>query len=145
VVTPDPYNLRRFIDAQDDAFEQAVAELRAGSKRNHWMWFIFPQLAELGRSPTAKFYGIRSVAEACAFLEHPLLGTRLRKCIEALEPWSGKRTAEEILAAVDAMKLRSSLTLFDEIEPDGPFQEALLNFFGGSRDELTLALLQRRR
>lgn len=137
----DPYNLQRFLDAQSDTIDAALSELVAGSKQSHWMWFIFPQLADLGRSPTAKFYGIRSIAEAEAYLGQPILGGRLRQCIDALGPWASKRTAEQILGTVDAMKLRSSLTLFDLAEPRSIFNYALLNFFGGRRDERTLALL----
>lgn len=107
------------------------------------MWFVFPQLAGLGRSSTSRYYGVSSLDEARAFLEHPLLGSRLRASIQALLPWAGKRSAEDILGPVDAMKLRSSATLFDRIEPEGLFDQLLLNFFGGQRDELTLALLDR--
>ena len=141
----DPYNLLRFVEAQEGMIETALAELRAGSKRSHWMWFVFPQLAELGRSPTAKFYGLESIGEARAYLRHPVLGPRLRECVEALLPWAAERSAEQILGPVDAMKLRSSTTLFDVVDPDGLFAQALVNFFGGERDERTLALLERRR
>jgi uncharacterized protein (DUF1810 family) len=109
------------------------------------MWFVFPQLADLGRSPTAKFYGLASIEEARSYLLHPILGSRLTQCVEALLPWAGERSAEQIFGPVDSMKLRSSMTLFDCVEPDGLFAQALLNFFGGKRDELTLALLERRR
>ena len=109
------------------------------------MWFVFPQLAELGRSPTAEFYGIKSLGEAEAYLAHPVLGPRLHQCADAVLPWAARRGAEEIFGAVDAMKLRSSLTLFDAVEPRGAFAELLLNFFDGGRDELTLALLQDQR
>jgi uncharacterized protein (DUF1810 family) len=145
VTTSDPYNLQRFIEAQDGIFEAALAEIRAGSKQSHWMWFVFPQLAELGRSPTAKFYGLGSIEEARAYLNHPVLGPRLRRCADALLPWTDKRSADEIFGSIDSMKLRSSLTLFDQAGADATFAEALLNFFDGSRDELTLALLQRGR
>ena len=137
----DPYNLQRFLDAQDGVFETAVAELRAGSKQSHWMWFIFPQLAGLGRSPTAQYYGIASLDEARAYLGHPLLGARLRECVEALLPWAGRRSPEHILGSIDALKLRSSLTLFDQVEPSDPFNRALAAFFAGQSDERTLALL----
>ncbi len=139
----DPFNLQRFVDAQHGVFDAAIGEIGSGSKRSHWMWFVFPQLEGLGRSPTARFYGISSLAEARAYLDHPLLGPRLRKCVQALEPWAGTRTAEEIFGPVDALKLGSSLTLFELVEPDGSCGRALLNFYGGARDELTLALLQR--
>lgn len=137
----DPHNLRRFIDAQDDVYATALAELRAGSKQSHWMWFVFPQLAGLGRSPTARFYAIASIDEAHAYLEHPLLGARLRECVDALLPWAGKRTPEQILGSIDATKLRSSLTLFDRVEPAAIFRTALSSLFSDKVDERTLALL----
>jgi uncharacterized protein (DUF1810 family) len=143
VTDPDPYQLQRFVDAQQGVIDAALAELRAGSKQSHWMWFVFPQLAELGRSPTAKFYGIGSIEEARAYLEHALLGPRLRECVGALQQWAGQRSAEQILGSIDAMKLSSSLTLFDRTEPHALFERTLLNFFDGRRDELTLALLDR--
>jgi uncharacterized protein (DUF1810 family) len=108
------------------------------------MWFIFPQLAGLGRSPTARLYGIASLDEARAYLEHPLLGSRLRECVEALLPWAEQRSPEQILGPVDALKLRSSLTLFDQVGQRGIFARALENLFGGRRDERTLALLNGR-
>jgi len=140
----DRHNLQRFMDAQDGIYDTALAELHAGSKRSHWMWFIFPQLAGLGRSPTAKFYGIASIDEARAYLRHPLLGSRLRQCVEALLPWKD-RSADEILGPIDAMKLKSSLTLYDRIEPHGIFSKGLEAFYGSERDEQTLALLNRAR
>ena len=143
MASPDPFNLNRFVDSQEGVWEAALDELRSGSKQSHWMWFIFPQLAGLGRSPTAQFYGLGSLAEARAYLDHPLLGSRLREATEALAPWAGRRRPEQIFGPVDALKLRSSLTLFDFVEPGSPFGEALVNFFGGARDERTLALLQR--
>ena len=141
----DPYNLQRFVAAQADVFETALAELRAGSKQSHWMWFIFPQLAGLGRSPTAEFYSIISLDEARAYLAHPLLGPRLRRCVDTSLSWSGRCSAEQILGPIDALKLRSSLTLFDLIEPGGSFAGALRVFFAGERDERTLALLNGKR
>lgn len=141
----DPFNLQRFIDAQQTMFDVAMNELRAGTKQSHWMWFIFPQLAALGRSATAKFFGIGSFAEARAYLDHPLLGARLRQSVEALRPSAGGRSAERIFGSLDALKLRSSLTLFDQVEPESAFEHALLNFFHGERDQLTLALLRRQR
>ena len=137
--------LVRFVTAQGPVYAAVLAELRAGRKQSHWMWFIFPQLAELGRSPTAKFYGLASIDEARAFLHHPVLGPHLKRCVDTLLPWGGKRSAEQIFGPVDSMKLRSSMTLFDSIEPDDLFNDALRNFFGGNRDELTLALVERRR
>jgi uncharacterized protein (DUF1810 family) len=137
----DPHDLQRFIDAQESIYEIALAELRAGSKRSHWMWFIFPQLRGLGLSPTAQSYGIASLDEARAYLEHPLLGTRLRECVEAILPWFGRLGAEDILGATDALKLRSSLTLFDHVEPNALFAAGLAAFFDGEPDQRTLALL----
>jgi uncharacterized protein (DUF1810 family) len=144
-LTDDHFGLARFLEAQDGIFEIALSELRAGSKRSHWMWYVFPQLAELGRSPTAKFFGLASRDEALAYARHPVLGSRLIQCVGALLPWAGERSAEQILGPVDAMKLRSSMTLFDRVEPEGPFAQALLNFFDGKSDELTLALLEQQR
>lgn len=140
-MTTDPHHLQRFLDAQADVIDSALAELRAGRKQSHWMWFVFPQLAGLARSTTAKFYAIASIDEARAYLAHPLLGPRLRQCIEAILPWAGRASAEDIFGSLDAMKLRSSLTLFDAVEPDGTFQSGLDLFFAGNRDERTLALL----
>jgi uncharacterized protein (DUF1810 family) len=141
----DPYNLQRFIDAQEGIFDTALAELGVGSKQSHWMWFIFPQLAGLGRSPTAQFFGIASLDEARAYLAHTVLGSHLRQSVEALLPWVGQRTPEQILGPIDALKLRSSLTLFDKLEPGGTFDQALAGFYGGARDERTLALLNAER
>jgi len=141
VTTSIPNSLQRFVDAQENVIGTALAELRNGSKQSHWMWFVFPQLAGLGHSPTARFYAIASLAEARAYLDHPLLGIRLRQCFEALLPWAGRRNAEQILGPIDAMKLKSSATLFDRVEPHSLFEQLLMNFFGGHRDERTLALL----
>jgi uncharacterized protein (DUF1810 family) len=137
---PDPFQLQRFVDAQEGTFERALAELRAGKKQSHWMWFIFPQLAELGRSPTALFYGIRSIHEARAYLAHPLLGERLRVAVEAISAWASNRSAVQILGDVDAMKLRSSLTLFEAASGDPLFALALDSFYEAPDDE-TLQLL----
>ena len=137
----DLYNLQRFVEAQQGIFDSALAEVRAGLKRTHWMWFIYPQLAALGRSSTARYYGIVSFDEARAYLEHTILGPRLRQSVEAVLPWTGKRSAEQIFGSIDALKLRSSMTLFDQVEPDGCFAETLRNFYGGRHDERTLALL----
>lgn len=137
----DPHQLSRFCDAQSDIFETALDELRAGRKQTHWMWFIFPQLAGLGMSPTSQYFAIRSLAEAQAYLAHSVLGPRLVQSVEALLPWADRRSAEQILGNVDAAKLRSSLTLFDQAQPRGLFARALLAFYGGQSDERTLALL----
>ena len=143
MASSDRFNLQRFVDAQQDIYATVLAELRAGSKQSHWMWFIFPQLAGLGRSPTSEFYAMASLDEAKAYLAHPLLGARLHECIKLLDQWVGRRSAVQIFGSVDAMKLRSSLTLFDEAESGAIFGRALLNFFDGQRDERTLALLDR--
>jgi uncharacterized protein (DUF1810 family) len=141
----EPPPLQRFIDAQSAVYKTVLLELQSGCKQSHWMWFIFPQLAELGRSPTAKFYGICSFDEAKAYLAHPLLGPRLRTCVEALLPWAQRRSALQILGETDSLKLRSSVTLFDLVEPAGRFLTAINLFFEGERDELTLALLNAER
>ena len=141
----DPFHLQRFVDAQGAVFDTVLAELKAGSKQSHWMWFIFPQLAGLGRSPTAQYFAIASIDEARAYLAHPLLGSRLRSCTEALLPWAGRRSAEQILGSIDAVKLKSSLTLFDAVEPAGLFSHGLVNFYAGERDARTLALLNAER
>ena len=137
----DPFNLQRFVDAQEGDFSIALSEIRAGSKQSHWIWYIFPQLAGLGRSPTAIFYGIGSLDEASAYLGHSTLGPNLRDCVEALMPWAASRTAEQIFGPIDAMKLKSSLTLFDAASGDPLFGSVLDSFFGGQRDDATLALL----
>lgn len=137
----DPYNLQRFVTAQDGVYQNALAELCAGQKRSHWMWFIFPQLAGLGHSPTAQHYALRSLDEARVYLGHPILGPRLRECIEAILPWSKQSSAEQILGSIDALKLKSSLTLFDAVEPNALFDAGLAAFYEGERDERTLALL----
>lgn len=142
---PDPYHLRRFVDAQQGVIDTALAELGAGDKQSHWMWFVFPQLAQLGRSATARLFGLASLEEARAYLDDPVLGPRLRQCVGALMPWAGRRTAAQIFGSLDAMKLHSCLTLFDRVEEHACFARALVNFFGGARDERTLALLDRER
>jgi len=123
----DSFNLKRFLDAQSGgSFEQALAELNAGRKRSHWMWFIFPQHRDLGRSETAKHYGLSSLDEARAYAAHPLLGARLRECCKAILPHLRAEPAEAILGAVDARKLRSSMEIFADAVPDEPlFGEVL--------------------
>ena len=134
-------DLERFVTAQRGVYDQALAELREGRKRSHWMWFVFPQIARLGRSPTAQFYAIGSGVEARAYLDHPLLGPRLGECTEAMLRHRG-RTAESILGPVDAIKLRSSMTLFEAIAADrGLFGEVLQVFYGSERDCATLERL----
>lgn len=138
----DPHNLQRFVDAQRSTFDTAFAEIRRGRKQGHWMWFVFPQLAGLGRSPTARHYGIASLDEARAYLEHPLLGPRLTQCVEALLRWAGKRSAEDILRPIDAIKLRSSLTLFEAASKEHLFGQTLDAFYSGERDDRTLEMLR---
>ena len=133
--------LQRFLDAQDGVYEQALAELRAGRKRSHWMWFVFPQIAGLGHSSTAAYYAIADLAEARAYLAHPLLGARLAECAEALLGVTG-RTAHEILGSPDDLKLRSSMTLFAQVAgPDSVFRRVLERYYGGEADARTLDLL----
>ena len=135
----DPYRLRRFVEAQDsaDSYDQALSEMRAGCKTGHWMWFIFPQIAGLGHSSMARTYAISSIDEARAYLDHPVLGPRLLESTRALVEVTG-RSANQILGEIDAMKLRSSMTLFARATADEPlFQEVLDRYFGGRPDEAT--------
>jgi len=137
----DPYDLHRFVLAQEHVYASALAELRAGHKRTHWMWFVFPQYDGLGASPTSKTYAIKSVAEAQAYLQHPLLGPRLIECAEALAAVRDL-SATEILGYPDDMKLRSSATLFAHVSPAGSvFTRLLDKYFDGQPDETTLRLL----
>ena len=138
----DSFQLQRFVDAQKGVIDGALLELQTGRKQSHWMWFIFPQLAELGRSPTAQFYGLRSLHEARAYLAHPLLGQRYRQCVEAVQSWAAQKDAAEIFGDVDAVKLRSSLTLFEAASGDPMIAETLKAFFGGP-DDATLRFLKR--
>ena len=135
------YDLQRFVDAQEHIFQRAIGELKKGTKESHWMWFIFPQLAGLGHSSTARYFAISSLGEARAYLAHPLLGPRLRQSLETLLEWAGTRSAEQILGSVDSLKLRSSLTLFDLAEQGGAYREGLAAFYDGAPDQRTLALL----
>lgn len=139
-------SLDRFLDAQRDSYDTALAELRTGAKRSHWMWFVFPQIAGLGQSPTARFYAIRDLDEARAYLAHPLLGRRLAECVDAMMGWAGQRSAEAVLGGIDAVKLRSSLTLFEAAGfeaggGDAAFGACLDAFYGGERDAATLRLI----
>ncbi|HET7443526.1 MAG TPA: DUF1810 domain-containing protein [Solirubrobacterales bacterium] len=137
----DPYRLQRFVDAQEQGgtYERALAELRAGRKSGHWIWFVFPQIAGLGRSPRAQEYAIGSLAEARAYLDHPLLGPRLRGSAAALLPHAGTPAAT-ILGGIDALKLRSSMTLFARADPAEPlFGQVLDAFYDGGADPETLA------
>lgn len=139
--TPGSNELERFMHAQDAAWEHVVEELEDGAKQTHWMWFVFPQLRGLGRSDLARRFGIASLAEAEAYVEHPLLGPRLLQCCEILERLQG-RSALAIFGAVDELKLRSCLTLFERAAPNEPvFTHLLEKYFGSQRDAATLALL----
>lgn len=135
--------LDRFIAAQQTTFTQALEELRAGEKRSHWMWFIFPQIKGLGRSSTARYYAISGIDEAKAYLAHPVLGPRLAQCTDAVLGWAGKRGAEAIFGHIDTLKFASSMTLFEAADgEDARFGRALETFFGGQRDAETLAILE---
>jgi uncharacterized protein (DUF1810 family) len=139
----DPYDLNRFVTAQDSGgtYDQAVAELRRGRKASHWMWFVFPQVAGLGQTPTSRWFAISSLDEARAYLAHPVLGPRLLECA-GIVAQAGGRTAEQIFGGIDALKLRSSATLFLRAAPDEPvFAEVLERFFGGEPDAATDRLL----
>ena len=137
----DPYNLDRFVDAQSGEYEQVLAELRAGRKQSHWIWFIFPQLKGLGRSSTAEYYGVGSIDEARAYLRHPVLGRRLEECSALVNGIEG-RTIDEIFGFPDNLKFRSSMTLFAQATADNQvFLEALRKYCGGELDPLTLARL----
>jgi len=139
----DPFGLDRFVEAQAGDYAQALAELRCGRKDGHWMWFIFPQVAGLGQSAMAKYFAIGSAAQGNAYLSHPLLGKRLEECTRALLARAGERP-EDIMGTVDAMKLRSSMTLFAALAgPDSPFAACLNAFFDGRPDPATIAFLER--
>lgn len=141
---PDPFDLDRFLAAQAKDYENAIAELRAGRKRTHWMWYVFPQLRGLGFSPTSQFYGIGSAEEARAYLAHEVLGMRLRECVFVLNELE-TGSADDVFGRVDAAKLRSSLILFEAVASEKePFAQALEKFFGGKRDDRSLAILARR-
>lgn len=134
-------DLDRFVEAQRESYAQALAELRAGAKRSHWMWFVFPQIAGLGRSETARFYAISDVSEAREYLAHPILGPRLEECTGAMLGWAGKRSVEAILGDVDALKFCSSMTLFEAVGGGESCARALDTFYAGHRDTRTLDLL----
>jgi uncharacterized protein (DUF1810 family) len=137
----DPHNLERFVEAQEPVIERVKDELRAGRKRTHWMWFVFPQVAGLGSSRTATRYAIASEEEASAYLAHPVLGPRLRECTEILNGIEG-RSAHDIFGSPDDLKFRSSMTLFDAVAADpAPFRTALERYYDGDPDQQTLAFL----
>ena len=135
----DPYDLQRFVEAQEPVYARVCAELRRGRKASHWMWFMFPQIRGLGHSPMAQKYAISSLAEAKAYLDHPVLGPRLRQCTQLVVDVAG-RTASEIFGYPDDIKFRSSMTLFSRAAPDEPlFQAALTKYFPAGPDPETLA------
>lgn len=133
--------LSRFHEAQEGTYQTALAELQAGAKRTHWMWFVFPQIAGLGSSSTARFYAIADMAEARAYLADPVLGPRLDACTDAMLCWAGKKSCRDILGPVDAMKFRSSMTLFEASGGNDRFARALEAFENDQRDEATLKRL----
>ena len=134
----DPYNLERFVVAQGSIFQRVLSELRAGAKMGHWMWFIFPQIRGLGRSPTAIEYAISSRDEAQAYLQHPLLGPRLKECTQLVLDVDG-RSATDVFGMPDDIKFRSSITLFAQVSGDDDiFHRALQKYFDGVPDRMTL-------
>lgn len=137
----DPFNLQRFVDAQNPVYDAVCAELRSGRKRGHWIWFVFPQLRGLGSSNMATVFGISSRQEAVAYLDHPVLGPRLRECTRLVNLVEG-RAIDQIFGYPDDLKFRSSMTLFASASSDSQvFKDALLKYFGGEFDPLTLARL----
>lgn len=136
----DQYNLERFVEAQKAAYDVALREIREGGKRSHWIWFVFPQMASLGFSYNARFYGISCLDEARAYLAHPILGKRLRQITEALLEHKGKDVLS-ILGAIDTLKVCSCMTLFDVVSPDDVFRQVLKTFYEDKRDAQTLALV----
>lgn len=137
----DAFDLHRFVDAQNPVYATVTAELRAGTKRSHWIWFVFPQLRGLGRSPTAQRYGIASLAEARAYLAHPILGPRLRECARLTAGIEG-RSATQVFGYPDDLKVRSSMTLFARAATDNADFRAVLDaFYEGVDDPATVALL----
>ena len=141
-LTDDPYDLERFVRAQEPDYARALSELRAGKKRSHWMWYVFPQIEGLGVSPTSRLYSIKSEAEARAYLDHPLLGARLRECFAAVRDIDG-RSALEIFGSPDDLKLHSSATLFGAVSDEPVFKDVLQKYFDGKQDAATLRRLGR--
>ena len=134
----DTHDLERFVTAQAPVYPAVLEELRAGQKRTHWMWFVFPQIAGLGHSTTARYFAIASIAEASAYLAHPTLGPRLKTCTELVLQVEG-RSVEAIFGSPDNLKFHSSMTLFNQVAPDEPvFGAALQKYFGGESDRQTL-------
>ena len=137
----DVFDLERFVRAQENNYSDAISELRAGRKRSHWMWYVFPQFSGLGFSPTTIKYSIKSLDEAKAYLRHPVLGERLKECTEAVLALDGK-TAYEIFGSPDDLKLKSSMTLFERVAGENSiFSETLKKYYRGERDSRTLILL----
>ena len=139
-MSSDTYDLSRFVDAQRGSYEQALAEIRRGAKRTHWMWFVFPQISGLGKSANAQRFAIQSLAEAEAYLQHPTLGQRYVECVAALQDLNDT-TADRIFGSIDAIKLRSSLTLFSSVAAKPIFRAAIQRWFG-SPDERTIEILK---
>ncbi len=140
-ITDDPYDLDRFVRAQAGSYEDALAEIRGGRKRSHWMWYVFPQVEGLGSSWTSQKYAISGAAEAKAYLDHPVLGPRLVACCEAVLAVEG-RSAREIFGGIDELKLRSSATLFANVsDPGSVFERVLKKYFDAERDVRTVELL----
>lgn len=141
----DTFDLNRFIEAQDspyDGYETALSEMTKGEKRNHWIWWIFPQIAGLGHSGNSRFYAISCKEEAREYLEHPVLGSRLREITEVVMSHADDRIAVELMGwEIDAMKLKSSMTLFDQVSPNGIFADVLDAYFEGERCSRTLRIL----
>lgn len=135
------YNLRRFIDAQEGVYPVALRELREGRKRSHWMWYIFPQLKQLGYSYNSKFYGLSGKDEAAAYLVEPVLGQRLREVSTVILNLPTD-DAREVFGGIDSMKLRSSMTLFDLVSPNDIFAHVLDKYFNGQRDNRTLTIIK---
>ena len=139
----DPFQLSRFVNAQDKIYDRALAELKDGRKRSHWMWFVFPQIEGLGFSSTTQYYSIKSLEEARRYLEHPVLGKRLRECTETILALEGL-SASSIFGYPDDLKLKSSMTLFAGVaEPQSVFMRVLEKYYQGNPDERTVAILER--
>lgn len=134
-------SLERFLKAQEDTYPQALKEIQEGKKQTHWIWYIFPQLKGLGSSYNSTYYGIRDLDEARQYLNHPILGKRLREITQALLSWSQKFSARDILGDIDTLKVHSCMTLFDQVEPQGLFRKALECYFHGEEDKITLQRL----
>jgi uncharacterized protein (DUF1810 family) len=138
---PADFNLDRFVAAQASVYDDVLEEMRAGRKTSHWMWFVFPQLNGLARSEMAREYGLGGLAEAAAYLDHPLLGSRLRECTNLVNAIDDS-TASDIFGAIDAMKFRSSMTLFELVAgPASPFSRAIEKYYAGQRDDATRSLI----